>query len=210
MTDVEKMYNHLMRTVRTTFPQYLTQPFTVGELYQTILPYRLHRRELGLETNVDYEHTLLELIGSDSKYLTLDDRLRDVLAADRAASKSDPARIREFASSQVTLNSQAAVKAEDTPARASTSTPTLTRTAARMTNPPVQDAPVSPPRTSKSVVVPEEGGTCQFCKGALPGGRHISYCPHCGQNITVAHCPACGSELEKDWQFCVTCGRSAA
>src|SRR4051812_42137132 len=61
MDNVERMYRHLVRTIRTSFPQYLTQPFEVGELYQTILPYRLHRRELGLETNQDYEHTLVDL-----------------------------------------------------------------------------------------------------------------------------------------------------
>ena len=46
-------------------------------------------------------------------------------------------------------------------------------------------------------------------KGALPGGRHISFCPHCGQDLTIAHCPACGSELERGWKFCVICGRGA-
>ena len=45
-------------------------------------------------------------------------------------------------------------------------------------------------------------------KGELPAGRTISFCPHCGQDLTIRHCPACGSELEHDWQFCVTGGRS--
>ena len=62
MDDVERMYRHLVRTIRANFSPYLTQPFEVGELYQTILPYRLHRRELGLETNQDYELALMELL----------------------------------------------------------------------------------------------------------------------------------------------------
>ena len=70
MDDVERMYRHLVRTIRTSFPQYLSQPFLVGELYQTILPYRLHRRELGLETNQDYELALLELSGGRVSYST--------------------------------------------------------------------------------------------------------------------------------------------
>ena len=62
MDDLERMYRQLVRTIRANFPQYLAQPFEVGELYSTILPYRLHRRELGLETNQDYEMTLMEML----------------------------------------------------------------------------------------------------------------------------------------------------
>ena len=43
MDDVERMYRHLVRTIRSTSPQLLTQPFQVADLYATILPYRLHR-----------------------------------------------------------------------------------------------------------------------------------------------------------------------
>jgi hypothetical protein len=51
-------------------------------------------------------------------------------------------------------------------------------------------------------------GKCRYCQGALPASRSITYCPHCGQDLTVHHCPACSSELEVGWKFCVTCGRS--
>ena len=82
MDNVDRMYRHLVRTLRASFPQFLTQPFQVGELYQTILPYRLHRRELGLETNQDYEVTLLELLTGAKGYLVVDDKMRDVLSAE--------------------------------------------------------------------------------------------------------------------------------
>ena len=58
MDNIDRMYRHLVRTIRSRFPQYLVQPFDVAELHQTILPYRHHRRELGIETNEDYEITL--------------------------------------------------------------------------------------------------------------------------------------------------------
>jgi predicted amidophosphoribosyltransferase len=48
---------------------------------------------------------------------------------------------------------------------------------------------------------------CRFCGGTLPEGRNVIYCPHCGNNLSVSRCPACGSELEKGWKFCATCGR---
>jgi hypothetical protein len=53
-------------------------------------------------------------------------------------------------------------------------------------------------------------GNCRYCGGALPDGRSITYCPHCGQNLTVQNCPACGTELDVGWKFCTTCGRAAS
>jgi hypothetical protein len=52
-------------------------------------------------------------------------------------------------------------------------------------------------------------GSCRYCSGELPEGRNITYCPHCGQNLTVLNCPACGTELDVGWKFCTTCGRAA-
>jgi hypothetical protein len=208
MDNVERMYRHLVRTIRTAFPQYLSQPFEVGELYQTILPYRLHRRELGLETNQDYEHTLVDLLKGANGYLVVDERMRDTLAAD-----GDPQRIRDFASSHVSLAPEALQAIEGTPTRVTGST-TMPRAATRAGSPTPSDANrVVPPaepqrRVAKPVTIREEGENCQYCKGALPPGRQIAFCPHCGQDLTVVHCPACGSELERGWKFCVTCGRN--
>ncbi len=57
-------------------------------------------------------------------------------------------------------------------------------------------------------VAPRQGSApCAFCGGALPFGRAVIFCPHCGQNVGVVHCPACGTELDVGWRFCITCGR---
>lgn len=53
-------------------------------------------------------------------------------------------------------------------------------------------------------------GDCRYCGGELPVGRNITFCPHCGQNLTVVNCPACGTELDVGWKFCTTCGRAAS
>ena len=97
MDNLDRMYRHLVRTIRSRFPQYLTQPFDVGELHQTILPYRHHRRELGLETNEDYEITLTELLSGARDYLIVDDRMRDVLKAELASTNPDPSKFKQFA-----------------------------------------------------------------------------------------------------------------
>lgn len=54
------------------------------------------------------------------------------------------------------------------------------------------------------------GGRCRYCSGNLPEGRQLTFCPHCGQDLTVQQCPACSTELELGWKFCTTCGRSVA
>jgi hypothetical protein len=64
---------------------------------------RLHRRELGLETNQDYEMAMLELLSGGRGYLTVDDRMREVLGASLKSPNPDPQLIREFASSRISL-----------------------------------------------------------------------------------------------------------
>jgi len=53
-------------------------------------------------------------------------------------------------------------------------------------------------------------GGCRYCGGALPQGRRVTFCPHCGQNLAIQRCPACSTELELGWKFCTTCGRAVA
>jgi hypothetical protein len=237
MDDIERMYRHLVRTIRAGFAPYLTQPFEVGELYQTILPYRLHRRELGLETNQDYEMAMLELLSGARGYLVVDDKMRDVLTAEHASPSPDAAIIRDFASAHVALAPEPLRRLETegrasgaqqqlspspphpapttSPFRASGPAPGVpsnaypTRSSSSMPT-PAGGVPIEGPRrTARPITIAPTGENCPFCKGNLPAGRQLSFCPHCGQDLTVVHCPACGSELERGWKFCVTCGRSA-
>ncbi|HEV7992097.1 MAG TPA: zinc ribbon domain-containing protein [Gemmatimonadaceae bacterium] len=261
MDDVDRMYRHLVRTLRATAPQLLAQPFQVGDLYSTILPYRLHRRELGLETNQDYEMALLELLSGARGYLVVEDRMRDELGASLRSPNPDAALIRNFAESRAALSADALhalemegqpaartpepmssgaptsppIKEPDTaPFRASAaSTATTGASTSAVGAPPAapsvaaNPAPAAPRSSGVSaaagatpgggarklprpITVSPTGELCRHCKGELPAGREISFCPHCGQDLTVLHCPACGSELEHGWKFCVTCGRTTA
>jgi hypothetical protein len=246
MDDVERMYRHLVRTIKSTSPQLLTQPFQVADLYATILPYRLHRRDLGLETNQDYEMAMLELLSGARGYLVVEDRMREVLAGTLKTANPDPQLIREFASSRVSLAPEAlrALDPDAVPATASASAATAPagvpaaepeaapfRAASAGSAPAARDtasiaAPASAApratgtsasapaaagrRPSRPITISPTGETCPHCKGELPAGRQINFCPHCGQDLTVQHCPACGSELEHGWKFCVTCGRAVA
>jgi hypothetical protein len=226
MDNLDRMYRHLVRVIRSRFPQYLTQPFDVKELHQTILPYRLHRRELGLETNEDYEITLSELLSGARDYLIVDERMRDTLKQELAAVNSDPSVFKQFEGASVALSPASLRSLEAGPD--DTSTPLRTPTVpapAPAPPPPPPPAPVAapapaaaPPRTTAAVtmpggaraITPQPGEKCRSCDEVLPPARPITFCPHCGQNLTTLNCPACGSELELGWKFCPVCGRGTA
>jgi len=227
MDDVERMYRQLVRIIRTTSPQLLTQPFPVSDLYSTILPYRLHRRDLGLETNQDYELALLELLSGARGYLVVEDRMKQVLGDSLKSASPDPVLIREFGTARVSLAPDA-LRQLDGEGRPAASAPAAasapTADVATIATAPTGTATVAPParsagttasapatstrRPSRPITVPSGGEECPHCKGELPAGRPINFCPHCGQDLTMRHCPACGSELEHEWKFCVTCGRA--
>jgi hypothetical protein len=230
MDNLDRMFRHLVRTIETRNREYLTRPFEVAELYQTILPYRLHRRELGLDTNQDYELTLLELLSGARGYLVVDERMRDTLRKELGSGSPDLSVLREFATTHVALASDA-VRRLDTPegrdgaraeaepvAPAAGGRPIRSRSssggtvggaaptdAALGSGSPVRRSPGS---QSRAVTVDPAGEPCRFCGGALPAARQITFCPHCGQNLTVVNCAACGTELELGWGYCTTCGRA--
>jgi hypothetical protein len=62
---------------------------------------------------------------------------------------------------------------------------------------------------SRAVARAHVGHGCRYCSGRLPEGRRVTFCPHCGLDLTKRQCPACSTELDAAWRFCVTCGRGA-
>jgi hypothetical protein len=238
MDDLDRVFHRLVSNIRHRHSEYLTLPFTVQELYETLIPYRHHRRELGIETNQDYEIAVSRLLSGERDYLLTDQSMRDKLKAELQSGHGDPGAFREFASSKVSLAPEAlrriraltASGSDDTAAASappSAPQPAPVKPAAAPVNatfpvssPPAAEqapsAPPSPPRVEAAKAAPAalssmsaaslpEG--CRFCGGTLPEGRAVVYCPHCGNNLSISRCPACGSELEKGWKFCVTCGR---
>jgi hypothetical protein len=47
---------------------------------------------------------------------------------------------------------------------------------------------------------------CGFCDSALPGGRIVRFCPHCGADQALRPCASCGEPLDASWGFCTACG----
>jgi hypothetical protein len=190
------MFEVLVRTIRSKHQKYLQEPFTVAELHQQILPYRHYRRELGIETNQEYEVTLMQLLSGAKGYLDVDERLRDAFEKELASTSPEPSRVREFSDAQVALNHGAvgSVGSGGTAGSAeSKGSVPAAGTAAAAGSPATR---------------PQSSARCRFCGGELPAGREAHFCPHCGQNLLVLNCPACGAEMEPDWKFCVSCGKA--
>src|SRR5688500_15626377 len=208
MDELDRMYRRLVQNVRTGFPDLLGRPFEVAELYTTLVPYRHNRRELELDTNQDYEHALLRLLSGERGYLIGDPQMQADLRAELESPNPDLTKFRAYATTMVSLAPDGA-RTVDPPAirrPGSGGSAAMPNAAA----PPPGRAPAAPPTADatgqRSLVA---SGSCRYCGGELPEGRNITFCPHCGQNLTVANCPACGTELDVGWKFCTTCGRAA-
>jgi len=104
MDNVDRMFHVLVRAMRAAQPPLDSKSFTAAELHDRILPYRHFRRELGIDTNRDYELTLMTLLSGDRGYLDVDERLRDVLTRELQAPTPDPARLRDVADAEGKLN----------------------------------------------------------------------------------------------------------
>jgi hypothetical protein len=279
MDALDRMFRRLVQIIRHDYPEYLGRPIEVGELYQNIIPYRLHRRELALDTNQDYEMAMLELLSGARGYVAGDATMQDALRRELTSPNPDPGAFREYSTEYITLSADAVRRMDGAGGNGGVSTPAggsgaagrpsnyvargpspsvsmsaatapFAGSAAAAAPPPAPPAPVAPPPPRpapppaptapraaapapappapaapappapakgvgaaagphKTVSASAVGGSCRYCGGGLPDGRRITFCPHCGQNLTVQHCPACNSELELGWKFCVTCGRAA-
>jgi hypothetical protein len=240
MDELDRMFRRLVQNIRTGFPELLTRPFEVAQLYQQIIPYRLNRREMGLESAEEYELTLTKLLSGSRTLLLGDEEMQHALRAELESPNPDLTAFRAFATSMVSLAPDALRALDAQPAlrppTGPSGTPVAPRSAseqaamaARATeevsigtrHAPEAAAPPKPqPAPARRTPVVQDAATapapqtdhggCRYCGGSLPEGRDVVFCPHCGHNLTVQHCPACSAELEIGWKYCITCGREVA
>lgn len=289
MDELDRMFRRLVHNVRAGFPDLLTRPFEVSAVHQQLIPYRLNRGELGIDTAEEYELTVMRLLSGTRGLINGDPDMQSALRTElespnpdlslfrawgtasisiaptairaldnqsppavRSPSPSSPSRQAEMAG-RATLElptsgaapvatmappqaprttgvgspstvpksvaSAAAAVAPKAPApqvstvpvaaaRTAPSAAAKTVPAAAAKTVPAADPKVVPAATTVPVAVPRVHGTgCRYCGGELPDGRDAHFCPHCGQNLSIKQCPACSTELEVEWQYCITCGR---
>jgi predicted RNA-binding Zn-ribbon protein involved in translation (DUF1610 family) len=194
MDDLDRLVRRLVQNVRNGYPQYLSQPVEVSELYQTLIPYRHNRTELEIETNQDYEAALCQLLSGERGYANGDPAMQEAMRRELASPNPNTAVFRDFAAARVTLTAEAVRHFADSPTSLQRGAPSSTPRSAQTAAPAAADA----------------ASACRYCGVSLPDGRRVLFCPSCGQNLMVQRCPACGTELEIHWRYCITCGRGVA
>lgn len=102
---LERFHRALIEEIQTQRPEYLTQPFTVAEIYQNLVPYGSHRDRIGVEMNGDYEDALVRLLAGEGGYLIVDSEpALESLQAELEAPNPNTGVYREYAAVDVRLN----------------------------------------------------------------------------------------------------------
>lgn len=206
----------------------LERPIDVGELLDKFIPYKSVRRDSKLDTNDDYLHVVMRLVAGERELLFGDDLMQDDLRNELAATNPDLALLRTYVNAKVRLSSAAIkrVLAGDTEIDLRPTTPVVNvvvtpeipapavvshpENLARGADAGSAEPPSAPRVSTSSPATVTEPDECPYCAHVLPGDRTVRYCPSCGINLRIRRCPGCSTEIESEWKFCVTCGRSAA
>ena len=237
MQDLERLFRYLTRTLYALDPGLVQQPLTIADLMTRYLPYRTSRRALAVESSEDHELLILRLASGEGGYAATDPapvRLR--FGAEARSPNPDLGVLREFRDAVMilqpgplarVLSGQDEDDAYAPPRPVPPPTPVappppveMMQVESAVDEPDVVEllpfdavrtpsAPLAPePVVASSGVAPLPSAQCSFCGGALPSGRMVHFCPHCGQSQTVGQCPRCKAEVEYGWRHCVSCGTS--
>ena len=216
MTDLERFFRRLVVTLAATDPARLHQPLPLKAIHESILPYRSHRRALGLESSEDYELVLLRLCaGEGGLARTEPEEVRARFAKELRNPSPDLAVLHQYENVLVSLRSAPLAQAlEPVPDPDLPYAPPAPPPLAGIAEPAV-DLPAPDPSVidaavdfdmADSLEVPSGEPRCLHCGGGLPTDRPARFCPRCGQRQAPPECPRCHSEVEAGWRHCVNCG----
>jgi hypothetical protein len=216
VSDLERFFRRLVSNLASTDPARLHRPLPLTEVYQSIMPYRTNRRALGLDTSEDYELVLLRLAAGEGGFARAEpEAARTSFVREVRSTHPDLDVLHRFENVHLTLGSESLERAlgpapelsNEGPSSPSPDLPLLDLPEMNA-HEPVPDARTAEPepRAAQSTTEPP----CIHCGAALPSGRAVNFCPHCGQSQALTHCPECRSELEAGWRHCVNCGAAVA
>jgi len=111
---LDRFYRVLVREIRKRKPEYLSEAFTVAEIYQDLVPYHTHRDMIGVRMNGDYEDALLRLLAGEGERLNLEsDAARRDFLNELKNAEPNTGIYRDFAAVNVRLNPEQLPDAED-------------------------------------------------------------------------------------------------
>jgi hypothetical protein len=181
VADLERFFERLVRTLIATDPARLTQPVPILEVRTNLLPYRTHRRALGLESAEEYEELLVRLVAQEGGYVATNPvEVAEWCQRQMSTLAPDLSGIPGQATATITVNQEVAMRVAG-----AAGAKAMERAGAGEAEPPER---------------------CIHCDAQLPGNRAVNFCPVCGRSVTLIPCGACGTDLEPGWRFCINCG----
>jgi hypothetical protein len=224
MDDLDRLFHQLVRALAERGPDRLVEPIQIAELYQELVPYRLYRTALKLETHQDYEMALLRLLAGEGGYARVEPTdVQEALAREAQAALPDTGAFREFAAARVHLNPAAEqavlVGSEAYAPPAPRPPPVEPEAPAEPEAPPEAVAPVAAPPAGAlpdlpdSAAPPEEEVGDEDIPAAVPAEASLSptageLCPYCGGELPTGrqlfYCPFCGGNVKG--VHCPDCG----
>lgn len=115
MDDLDRLFRRVVHNVRAAYPELLNQSFEVSQLYQQVVPYRLNRREIGVDSVEDFELALMQLLSGARGYLTGDADMQRALQDELESLNPDLSAYRGFATSRIGLATDAVRHIEQQP-----------------------------------------------------------------------------------------------
>ena len=200
--SLERFHRALVEEILRTRPLYLSEPFTVAEIYQNLVPYRTHRDRIGVEMNGDYEDVLLRLLAGEGEYLLLEsDHARREIKDELGSPNPNTGLYREYAAADVRLNPIRMPRDFGPVDPVAPDDPVTTEGPSREGGDLREPIEVEAPAAARG----DPLAACLWCREPLPRRETLNYCPFCGADLHTIPCPNCGEELEVEWRFCVAC-----
>ncbi|MEX2583541.1 MAG: zinc ribbon domain-containing protein [Gemmatimonadota bacterium] len=222
MELTERLYRRLLSALPHSAGGGAGEPtYTIGELYQRLIPYRAVRGEAGVLELAEYEHALLRLLSGEGGYLQVDDE-EAVREIQRELASVNPIlgiyRDYDLASFRLLGPTAAATRRDEPPALPpvppappdGAAQPRMTDAKPAQYEAAVAPAPRAPSKVAPPVRPPAAPRLCQRCERTLPAVADLRFCPYCGRAQAPGECPACGAALDGGWSFCIRCGAGRA
>jgi Double zinc ribbon len=210
MDALDRLYRRVVESLAHVPRQMEGVPVTIGELYQTVVPYRGVRQDLGLTELAAYEHTLLRFLAGERGFVSIDTPgVQEELQRELRAPNPILGVYRDYAEVGVHVNPN--IQVRDTPPPPPPPPPGPATPSGISTGggwPDVVPTPriVPPPRREAPPPPPPPKPACPGCRSTLPEGRDARFCPFCGKPLKPVPCASCGAPVEPEWSFCVECG----
>ena len=216
LTDLQRFFRQLVRNLAATDPARLHRPLPLSDIRDSIVPYRANRRALQLESSEEYELVLLQLCaGEGGLARTEPEDVRALFAAELRSTNPDLGLLHLYETAIVSLEAEPLAATLD-PKPDLTFAPPEQAPNPLLAEEPIQsflELPSLKPRddaTAQRQHRESAAPRCDQCGGQLPIHRVASFCPQCGGAQTATRCPACGSEVERGWRHCISCGAAVS